>query len=104
MAVRMYSEMVTLQTMDSIFFWYRGKEEFPSTSPQWEKKQLTLHQQLRFLLMIYLASGDGIVVKGQAYGIWSIRVDGNDALAVYSAVHTAREIAIKEQRPVLIEV
>ncbi|KAL5053231.1 hypothetical protein RYX36_004264 [Vicia faba] len=45
---------------------------------------------------------DGIVVKGQAYGIWSIRVDGNDALAVYSAVHTAREIAIKEQRPVLI--
>lgn len=48
--------------------------------------------------------GDGIVVKGQAYGIWSIRVDGNDALAVYSAVHTAREIAIREQRPVLIEV
>lgn len=48
--------------------------------------------------------GDGIVVKGQAYGIWSIRVDGNDALAVYSAVHTARGIAIKEQRPVLIEV
>ncbi|KAL5060900.1 hypothetical protein RYX36_032504 [Vicia faba] len=45
---------------------------------------------------------DGIVVKGQAYGIWSIRVDGSDALAVYSAVHTAREIAIKEQRPVLI--
>ena len=48
--------------------------------------------------------GDGIVVKGKAYGIWSIRVDGNDALAVYSAVHTAREIAIKEKRPVLIEV
>ncbi|KAK7311489.1 hypothetical protein RJT34_09676 [Clitoria ternatea] len=46
---------------------------------------------------------DGIVVKGQAYGIWSIRVDGNDALAVYSAVHTAREIAIREKRPVLIE-
>ncbi|MED6161137.1 hypothetical protein PIB30_057886 [Stylosanthes scabra] len=46
---------------------------------------------------------DGVVVKGQAYGIWSIRVDGNDALAVYSAVHTAREIAIKEKRPVLIE-
>jgi len=48
--------------------------------------------------------GDGIVVKGKAYGIWGIRVDGNDALAVYSAVHTAREIAIREQRPVLIEV
>ncbi|KAK7308499.1 hypothetical protein VNO77_42107 [Canavalia gladiata] len=40
---------------------------------------------------------DGIVVKGQAYAIWSIRVDGNDALAVYSAVHTAREVAIREK-------
>ncbi|ESW09502.1 hypothetical protein PHAVU_009G132900 [Phaseolus vulgaris] len=46
---------------------------------------------------------DGVVVKGKAYGIWGIRVDGNDALAVYSAVHTAREIAIREKRPVLIE-
>ncbi|KAK9271209.1 hypothetical protein L1049_026799 [Liquidambar formosana] len=46
---------------------------------------------------------DGVVVKGQAYGIRSIRVDGNDALAVYSAVHTAREMAISEQRPILVE-
>ncbi|KAI3761728.1 hypothetical protein L1987_52149 [Smallanthus sonchifolius] len=46
---------------------------------------------------------DGIVVKGQAYGIPSIRVDGNDALAVYNAVAAAREMAITEQRPVLIE-
>ncbi|GAV78857.1 E1_dh domain-containing protein [Cephalotus follicularis] len=46
---------------------------------------------------------DGIVVKGQAYGIRSIRVDGNDALAVYNAIHTAREMAITEQRPVLVE-
>ncbi|XP_076910944.1 2-oxoisovalerate dehydrogenase subunit alpha 1, mitochondrial-like [Bidens hawaiensis] len=46
---------------------------------------------------------DGIVVKGQAYGIQSIRVDGNDVLAVYNAVRAAREIAIKEQRPILIE-
>ncbi|XP_058188893.1 2-oxoisovalerate dehydrogenase subunit alpha 2, mitochondrial-like isoform X2 [Rhododendron vialii] len=46
---------------------------------------------------------DGIVVKGQAYGIRSIRVDGNDALAVYSATRAAREMAITEQRPVLIE-
>lgn len=49
-------------------------------------------------------AGDGVVVKGQAYGIRSIRVDGNDALAMYSAVHTAREMAISEQRPILIEV
>ncbi|KAK6246309.1 hypothetical protein SCA6_009399 [Theobroma cacao] len=47
---------------------------------------------------------DGIVVKGQGYGIRSIRVDGNDALAVYSAVSAAREMAINEQRPILVEV
>ncbi|PWA85251.1 dehydrogenase, E1 component, Thiamine diphosphate-binding fold protein [Artemisia annua] len=46
---------------------------------------------------------DGIVVKGQAYGISSIRVDGNDALAIYDVVRSAREIAINEQRPILIE-
>ncbi|XP_022753563.1 2-oxoisovalerate dehydrogenase subunit alpha 1, mitochondrial-like [Durio zibethinus] len=46
---------------------------------------------------------DGIVVKGQAYGIPSIRVDGTDALAVYSAIHAARNMAISEQGPVLVE-
>ncbi|KAL8133767.1 2-oxoisovalerate dehydrogenase subunit alpha 1, mitochondrial-like [Apium graveolens] len=46
---------------------------------------------------------DGIVAKGQAYGIPSIRVDGNDVLAVYDAVREAREMAVREQRPVLIE-
>ncbi|KAJ0920715.1 putative 3-methyl-2-oxobutanoate dehydrogenase (2-methylpropanoyl-transferring) [Helianthus annuus] len=46
---------------------------------------------------------DGIVIKGQAYGISSIRVDGNDALAVYNVVRSAREIAVSEQRPILIE-
>ncbi|CDP11979.1 unnamed protein product [Coffea canephora] len=46
---------------------------------------------------------DGVVVRGQAYGIRSIRVDGNDALAVYNSVRTARQTAINEQRPILIE-
>lgn len=46
---------------------------------------------------------DGVVVKGQAYGIRSIRVDGNDALAVYNVVRTAREMAIAEKRPILVE-
>ncbi|PON81550.1 Dehydrogenase, E1 component [Trema orientale] len=46
---------------------------------------------------------DGVVVRGQAYGIRSIRVDGNDALALYGAVHTARNMAIREHRPILIE-
>lgn len=49
-------------------------------------------------------AGDGAVVKGRAYGVRSIRVDGNDALAIYSAVHAAREMAIGEGRPMLIEV
>ncbi|KAK9058288.1 hypothetical protein SSX86_023128 [Deinandra increscens subsp. villosa] len=46
---------------------------------------------------------DGIVVRGKAYGIPSIRVDGNDALAIYSVVYEARKMAIEKQTPVLIE-
>ncbi|KAL1533548.1 3-methyl-2-oxobutanoate dehydrogenase (2-methylpropanoyl-transferring) [Salvia divinorum] len=48
-------------------------------------------------------NSDGVVVKGQAYGIRSIRVDGNDALAVYSAIRAAREMVVREQKPVLVE-
>ena len=33
----------------------------------------------------------------------TIRVDGNDIFAVYNATKAAREIAVKESRPVLIE-
>lgn len=46
---------------------------------------------------------DGIVSKGKGYGIASIRVDGNDALAVYNAIRVAREMAIKKQTPILVE-
>ncbi|KAJ4833524.1 hypothetical protein Tsubulata_030057 [Turnera subulata] len=46
---------------------------------------------------------DGVVVRGPSYGVKSIRVDGNDALAMYSTVHAAREMAIREHRPILIE-
>ncbi|WCJ31566.1 2-oxoisovalerate dehydrogenase subunit alpha 2 mitochondrial [Euphorbia peplus] len=46
---------------------------------------------------------DGVVVRGQGYGVRSIRVDGNDVFAMFNAVHTAREMAITEQRPILIE-
>lgn len=46
---------------------------------------------------------DGVVVKGKAYGMRSIRVDGNDALAVYNVIRAAREFAISEQKPVLVE-
>ncbi|OAD58377.1 2-oxoisovalerate dehydrogenase subunit alpha, mitochondrial [Eufriesea mexicana] len=47
--------------------------------------------------------GDGIAARGPAYGIPTIRVDGNDVLAVYYATKTARELCIKKGQPFLIE-
>lgn len=60
--------------------------------------------------------GDGIAARGLAYGMHTIRVDGNDALAVFEATRAARAIASGEAaapgaasgsrrrtRPVLIE-
>ena len=48
-------------------------------------------------------AGDGIASRGIGYGIKTIRVDGNDALAVFIATQQARKIALKEKCPVLIE-
>ncbi|WP_100641507.1 thiamine pyrophosphate-dependent dehydrogenase E1 component subunit alpha [Alteromonas facilis] len=48
-------------------------------------------------------AGDGIASRGIGYGIKTIRVDGNDVLAVYTATQKAREIALSEQCPVLVE-
>ncbi len=45
-----------------------------------------------------------MVTKGQAYGMRSIRVDGNDTLAMYATIKAARVMAISESRPILIEV
>lgn len=47
--------------------------------------------------------GDGVVCRGPAYGMASVRVDGNDALAVFHATKVARELALEESRPVLVE-
>lgn len=47
--------------------------------------------------------GDGIASRGVGYGMHTIRVDGNDVLAVYNATKAARAIAVEEKRPVLIE-
>lgn len=46
---------------------------------------------------------DGIAAKGPAYGIDTIRVDGNDVLAMYYAMKTARDFCIEQKKPVLIE-
>ena len=47
--------------------------------------------------------GDGIASRGAGYGIVTLRVDGNDLFAVYNACKAAREIAVTQSRPVLIE-
>ncbi|KAI0669139.1 branched-chain alpha-keto acid dehydrogenase E1-alpha subunit [Trametes maxima] len=47
--------------------------------------------------------GDGIAARGPGYGIHTVRVDGNDVLAVYSAVREARRLCIEEGRAVLVE-
>ncbi|XP_070578940.1 2-oxoisovalerate dehydrogenase subunit alpha, mitochondrial-like [Ptychodera flava] len=47
--------------------------------------------------------GDGIASRGSGYGMCAVRVDGNDIFAVYNAVKAARNVAVKESRPVLVE-
>ena len=48
-------------------------------------------------------AGDGIAIRGIAYGMPTIRVDGNDIFAVHAATKKARELIIKDKKPVLIE-
>ncbi|KFM82944.1 2-oxoisovalerate dehydrogenase subunit alpha, mitochondrial, partial [Stegodyphus mimosarum] len=47
--------------------------------------------------------GDGVAARGPAYGIPSIRVDGNDILAVYNVTKAARQLVVEESKPALIE-
>lgn len=47
--------------------------------------------------------GNGIASRGVGYGIKTLRIDGNDILAVLKAVQFAREYAVKEHKPILIE-
>jgi 2-oxoisovalerate dehydrogenase E1 component alpha subunit len=48
--------------------------------------------------------GDGIASRGVGYGIDTIRVDGNDVLAVWEAMRQARKMALEgDMRPILIE-
>ncbi|CAH1154993.1 unnamed protein product [Phaedon cochleariae] len=47
--------------------------------------------------------GDGVAARGPAYGMHTVRVDGNDVFAVYNATRRAKEYALRESKPVLIE-
>ena len=46
---------------------------------------------------------DGIAPRGPAFGLPTIRIDGNDLLAVVAATKKARDICLNEGRPCLIE-
>ncbi|KPN76547.1 3-methyl-2-oxobutanoate dehydrogenase [Shewanella sp. Sh95] len=48
-------------------------------------------------------AGNGIASRGVGYGMHTIRVDGNDMLAVLAATQQARAYAIEHNAPVLIE-
>ncbi|WP_100638471.1 thiamine pyrophosphate-dependent dehydrogenase E1 component subunit alpha [Marinobacter salexigens] len=48
-------------------------------------------------------AADGIAPRGFGYKMDTIRVDGNDILAVYQATEEARKLAVEENRPVLVE-
>jgi 2-oxoisovalerate dehydrogenase E1 component alpha subunit len=47
--------------------------------------------------------GNGIASRGVGYAIKTMRIDGNDILAVLKATQLAREYALKENQPVIIE-
>lgn len=47
--------------------------------------------------------GNGIASRGVGYGIKTIRIDGNDILAVMKAVQLARQHALEKSEPVIIE-
>lgn len=48
-------------------------------------------------------AGDGIAIRGIAYGMRTIRVDGNDLFASYLATKAARETILKTNEPVMME-
>ncbi|WP_448212287.1 thiamine pyrophosphate-dependent dehydrogenase E1 component subunit alpha [Colwellia sp. MEBiC06753] len=47
--------------------------------------------------------GNGIASRGVGYGIKSIRIDGNDVLAVIKAMQDARKYALEHNEPVIVE-
>ena len=58
---------------------------------------LFLRHRMNSLEVMVIAS------RGVGYGIKTIRIDGNDILAVLKATQLARAYAVKEHKPVLIE-
>lgn len=65
--------------------------------------KLTRHSFAISTPIIDQYAGDGIASRGPGYGLDTIRVDGNDALAVLSAVREARRRAVEGKKGILVE-
>eukprot|EP00298_Acanthocystis_sp_HF-20_P014748 c20892_g5_i1.p1 GENE.c20892_g5_i1~~c20892_g5_i1.p1 ORF type:complete len:442 (+),score=190.76 c20892_g5_i1:27-1328(+) len=48
-------------------------------------------------------AGDGIAIRALGYDVAAFRVDGNDPIAVYDVIRRAREYAVENNLPVLVE-
>ncbi|UTW13111.1 thiamine pyrophosphate-dependent dehydrogenase E1 component subunit alpha [Marinobacterium rhizophilum] len=48
-------------------------------------------------------ASDGVAPRAVGYGMKSIRIDGNDVLAVVKAMQKARKLAVEQNEPVLVE-
>lgn len=48
-------------------------------------------------------AGDGIAVRGLAYGLQTIRVDGNDLAATFHATRLARDHCVEHGEPAIVE-
>ena len=54
---------------------------------------------MSFIFAVYFYTA----CRGPSYGMPSVRIDGNDFFAVYNATKRARDIAVNDNRPVIIE-
>ncbi|HXP57240.1 MAG TPA: thiamine pyrophosphate-dependent enzyme, partial [Streptosporangiaceae bacterium] len=75
-------------------------------SAVWKAPVVFLVQNNGYAISVPLAkqsAAPSLAAKGVGYGVPSLLVDGNDAAAVYAAVHTATQRAARGEGPTLIE-
>ncbi|KXZ54126.1 hypothetical protein GPECTOR_5g227 [Gonium pectorale] len=95
LALRIYTAMARLQTMDTLFYeaQRQGRFSFYLTCQGEEATNIGSAAALSDKDMVG-DWGDGIAGRGPSYGIPAIRVDGGDVQAVYNAVREARARAL----------
>ncbi|PHU26254.1 putative 2-dehydropantoate 2-reductase [Capsicum chinense] len=67
------------------------------------RERILMKSSQEFQKNYWGSTPDGIF-NFNGYGIRSIRVDGNDALAVFTTVQEARKIVVNKHKTVLVEV